>query len=421
MNTPAAEAIVGNATVWTLLVDYLPVFVLSFLVVLFITPLFRQLALASKVIDLPDDARKVHHRAIPYLGGMAVFMGLLVGIAISYVLVAGEPAAYRPLPVSIVGGMIAIAFTGLADDVWGWDPRLKIAGQLVAAALLALNDIGTRVAAGLLDYLFGLSVLEFTVPTPVVDIPVNVTEWIGTAIIAIFVLGGCNAANLVDGLDGLLSGTVAIIAVGLLALSLLMASHLTEGDVAHLTTLLPDGVSGNEGVTLSGARIVLSLALLGAVLGFLPHNFNPATIFLGDCGSLLLGYCCVVVILMLGEQGETHLVLAGLLIFGVPIVDTILAIFRRKVQGLRMSDPDAKHLHHVLKAWLGGVKRAVLAVYGLELVLASLGVAVAAMVLLGDLRVLVVYLVFIGVYGSVVVIGIRMGLVQKRQSLKGAS
>lgn len=409
-----ADAIIGEVSPWLLVVDYLPVFVISYLVVLVLTPLFRKIALMADVVDKPDAARKVHLLATPYLGGMAVFIGILVGIAVSYVLVAGAPSEYRPLPLSIVGGMIAIVFTGLADDVWGWDPRLKIAGQLVAAALLALNDIGTQVAAGLLGYLFGVSVIEFTIPTPAFDIPVNVTEWVGTLIIAIFVLGGCNASNLVDGLDGLLSGTMAIIAVGLLILSVIMACNLTGSNVDMISRFVPDIITTTEGVTLSGARIVLCMALLGAVLGFLPHNFNPATIFLGDCGSLLLGYCCVVIILMLGEQGQTHIVLAGLLVFGIPIVDTILAICRRKVQGKSMSEPDASHLHHVLKAKLGGVKRAVLAIYGIEACLASLGVLLGGLVIYGDLRVLVVYVVFMAVYGLVALAGVRMGLKQAK-------
>ncbi len=410
------EAIIGEVTPWLLVVDYLPVFVCSFLAVLLLTPLFRSIAIAADVVDRPDSDRKVHKNSTPYLGGLAVFSGILLGVAVSYVLVAGEAAEYRPLPLSIVGGMLAIVFTGLADDVWGWDPRLKIAGQLVAAALLALNDIGTQVAGGLLGYFFGTSIVEFTIPMPFGYIPVNVTEWLGTAIIAIFVLGGCNASNLIDGLDGLLSGTMAIIALGLLCLSLMMASSLTVADVEVISRYIPENIAQNEGVTLSGARIVLCMALMGSVLGFLPHNFNPAKIFLGDCGSLLLGYCSVVIILMLGEQGETHLVLAGLLIFGIPIVDTILAIVRRKVQGLSLSAPDASHLHHVLKARLGGVKRAVLAIYGLEACLAGLGVLLGGLVLFGDLRVLWIYVAFILVYGAVCLIGLRMGLVQKRRS-----
>ena len=410
-----SDVIVGDVSAWALFVNYLPVLVFSFLAVLVLTPVFRQLALASGVVDNPDDARKIHKKATPYLGGLAVFTGLLIGIAISYALVADEPSAYRPLPLSIVGGMLAITFTGLADDVWGWDPRLKIAGQLVAAALLAVNDIGTQVAAGLFGYLFGMPIVEFSIPLPFMDIPIDVTYWMGTFIIAMFVLGGCNASNLIDGLDGLLSGTVAIIAIGLLFLSLMMASALTESDLNVISRYIPEDIISSEGVTLSGARITLCMALLGAVLGFLPHNFNPATIFLGDCGSLLLGYCCVVIILMLGEQGQTHLVLAGLLIFGVPIIDTILAICRRKVQGLSMSSPDARHLHHILKSWFGGVKRAVLAIYGIELIMASIGTTLGVLSLLGDIRMLVVYIVFIALYSLVAVAGIRMGISRRKR------
>ena len=104
---------------------------------------------------------------------------------------------------------------------------------------------------------------------------------------------------------------------------------------------------------MAGARIVLCMALLGAVLGFLPHNFKPASIFLGDCGSLLLGYMCVVIILMLGEHGQTHLVFAGLIVFAVPIIDTTLAIIRRKLAGTPMSAGDDQHLHHQLKRAAG--------------------------------------------------------------------
>jgi small basic protein len=102
------------------------------------------------------------------------------------------------------------------------------------------------------------------------------------------------------------------------------------------------------------AAMPLRLALLGGVLGFLPWNFNPAVIFLGDCGSLLIGYLLVVIILLLGEQGQTHLVFAGLIIFSLPIMDTSLAILRRKLAGVSMSQADANHIHHLAKRALGG-------------------------------------------------------------------
>ena len=153
------------------------------------------------------------------------------------------------------------------------------------------------------------------------------------AIVAALVLGGCNAANLIDGLDGLLSGTTAIIGGGLLIISLLLALHLTGSDLAKLESTLPTAVVESEGLTLAGARIALCMALIGASIGFLAFNFNPAMIFLGDAGSLLIGYFCVTIILTLGELGQTHFVVAGLIVFGLPIVDTVLAITRRKSAG----------------------------------------------------------------------------------------
>lgn len=101
-------------------------------------------------------------------------------------------------------------------------------------------------------------------------------------------IGGCNSANLIDGLDGLLAGTGAIMAIGFLAIALLLATAMPVED--------PES-------SLVGVRVVIAMALLGVCLGFLPWNFNPATIFLGDCGSLLIGYLCVVAILTLGETG----------------------------------------------------------------------------------------------------------------------
>ena len=100
----------------------------------------------------------------------------------------------------------------------------------------------------------------------------------------------------------------------------------------------------------------LGLSVLGAVLGFLIYNFNPATIFLGDAGSLLLGYLCIVMVLMLGERGQTYFVIAGLIVFALPILDTLLAIIRRKLAGKAISDPDSNHIHHIINRKFQNVK-----------------------------------------------------------------
>jgi UDP-GlcNAc:undecaprenyl-phosphate/decaprenyl-phosphate GlcNAc-1-phosphate transferase len=401
---PAGDLVTATATAGAAINNYIHIFVIAFMVTLLATPIVRRFAVARGIIDRPDSSRKAHPYPVAYLGGVAVFAGLLVAIAASYVYAPTEVAVFGPVPIAIVIGMVAIAFTGLADDIWGWHPRLKIAGQLVAAAALAIEEVGVRVAAGALTPIFGAENLVLLIPTPLGEIPVDIVYWLGTALIAAFVLGGCNAANLIDGLDGLLSGVAGIVAIGLLLIALLM---LTAGSAADTAT----------SESLAGARVVLCLALLGAVLGFLPHNFNPAAIFLGDCGSLLIGYTCVVIILMLGENGQTHLVFAGLIVFALPIMDTTLAILRRWLAGIPMSVGDDQHIHHQLKRSFGGVKSAVFAMYGISALFAAVGVALAALVLRSEMRLRFVYVIAVVLFSFIAVIAVKAA---RRQQLAAA-
>ncbi len=350
---------------------YIGVFIVAFALTVCITPLMRRLAISQGIVDHPTDPRKAHRIPVAYLGGLAVFLGVLGAIAFAYIGEGLPKALYEPkdsrfeqrgFPISIVVGMVAITITGLLDDVAGLFPRLKIVGQLLAAAALAMDDIGVKVAAGFMQPIgtwLGNTEMIWSITTPAAlgaifgpEIQFDAVYWAGTVIIAVFVLGGCNASNLIDGLDGLLPGVTAVAVAGLL----IVALHLSAAD---------DG-------PLDSTRVILALALLGACLGFLPHNFNPATIFLGDCGSLLLGYLSIVLILSLGDTGKTHLVIAGLIIYAIPIIDTFLAIVRRKLAGKPLSSGDDQHLHHMLKRALG-VKGAVLTLYLIGAVFASLG------------------------------------------------
>ena len=385
----------GRFTALDFLNGYAGVFIVSFLITLLATPFVRKLAIEMDIIDKPNEARKQHKYPIAYLGGFAVFLGVMGAIAYSYTISEGPGGILAPIPVSIVIGIVAITFTGLADDVWGWDPRLKIAGQLVAAAALAVQDIGTRVAEGVLAPLFGEPTTVLLSIGPMAMHSGDVFYWTGTALIALFVLGGCNAMNLIDGLDGLCSGTAAIMATALLTIGVLMASH---------------GAIGDPFDSLAGVRIVICLALLGAVLGFLPWNFNPAVIFLGDCGSLLIGYLVVVSILLLGEHGDTHLVFAGLIIFALPIMDTSLAILRRKLAGVPMSTADANHIHHLAKRSLGGVKRAVVALYGMSIAFGIIGVILGALAIEQLVRLRILYAVSIVLFGAIGAVGLKLAL-----------
>lgn len=362
--------------------SYIGVLVAAFLVTLIMTPVMRMLAIRNGIVDRPSEARKIHREPVAYLGGVAVFLGMVAGILFAataglhsllefhYSTKTNDSIWPGGVPISIVLGMTVITLVGLLDDVLKISPRVKVGGQLIAAAALAIEDVGVKVAAGIvtpLGKLIGIPVLTAGGTSGVetvgwmlnvggMEVPIDLVYWTGTAIIAIFVLGACNASNLIDGLDGLLSGTTAIAAGGLLVLALMLA-------------VMDDGPRDSS-------RIILCMALLGACLGFLPHNFNPATIFLGDSGSLLLGYLTIVIVLTLGDTGKTHFVLAGLIIYAVPMIDTTLAIVRRKVSGKKISDADDQHLHHMLKRALG-VKGAVLVLYGISAAFAVLGVALS--------------------------------------------
>ncbi|MGE0304044.1 MAG: glycosyltransferase family 4 protein [Phycisphaerales bacterium] len=359
---------------------YIGVFVVAFLVTLAVTPLMRRLAIANGVVDRPGEARKLHKVPIAYLGGVGVYFGIVAGVLFSYLAPwhgmlqfhavrpehLGEVGIPLPVPYFVMIGMTIIMVIGLLDDVSNISPWQKVGGQLLAAALLAMDNVGVKIAYQVLYPIgkwmgYGPEMAAttkwvlFTLPPlpGVGAIEFDVVYWTGTAIIAIFVLGACNASNLIDGLDGLLSGTTAIASTGLLIVAL--------------------GLAAVDAGPLDASRIVLCLALLGGCLGFLPHNFNPAVIFLGDSGSLLLGFTTIVVVLTLGDQGRTDLVLAGLVIYALPILDTVLAIIRRKLSGKRIADADDQHLHHMFKQALG-VKGAVLTLYGIGALFAVLGV-----------------------------------------------
>lgn len=389
----------SDVSTWTvlnpieLLSSYTPVFVAALIATLIATPIVRRIAIATDIIDHPDQGRKQHAYPIAYLGGLAVFAGVLAGIAASGIFTSGQAAILQGVPLSIVVGMLAIVFTGLADDIWKWDPRLKIAGQLIAAAALAIEDVGPQLVSGVLSAICGepkdilFSIGAFSVPNS------ELYYWLGTAVTAIFVIGGCNAANLIDGLDGLLTGTTTIMALGFLAISLTMAYALPVE---------------NPETSLAGTRIILSLILLGATLGFLPYNFNPAVIFLGDCGSLLIGFLSVVIIMTFGEFGTTKYSVAGLICFGLPILDTTLAIIRRKVAGLSMSDADSNHIHHRLKRYFGGsVRKAVLTLYAIALGFTLLGVGLTVMLLLTNVKGIVVEAAALGAFLIVVAFAVK--------------
>lgn len=357
---------------------YMGVFLVAFVISIVATPLMRVLATKNGIVDWPDLKRKNHAEPVAYLGGLAIFAGWIGAIVVGYFTNPenGGLMHYVDFPLAVVLGAGVITLTGLFDDIYGISPRVKVSGQLFAAAALASLDVGTHLVGGAFS-LLGLHPAGWIV------------YFLGAAMIAVFVLGGCNSMNLIDGLDGLAAGVATISSLGFLIIAAIIAMR-------H-----PDEMA-------DPVRLSMCLAILGALLGFLPYNFNPATIFMGDTGSLLLGYLCVSAMLMfcLADQNDCLLlVTASLIVFALPIADTSLAIFRRKMRGQGILAPDNEHIHHLLRRAGLSVRKSVLLLYAVSITFAAIGVTMVATGA-GRRYALAVFLV---VYGFIVVTAYKYG------------
>jgi UDP-GlcNAc:undecaprenyl-phosphate GlcNAc-1-phosphate transferase len=377
---------------------YMFVFYAAFLMCFITTPIMRKLALANGIVDWPDHRRKAHLEPIAYLGGVALFLGWLAGVVVAFMLtphsaVEGKVVLSIDFPTSILFGAAIICGVGVIDDVYGISPRVKVGGQLLAAALLASQTVGTELAAGVIAAVAGSLGLDPNVIPGfgAENVWLDPSYWLGTAFVTVLVLGGCNSINLIDGLDGLASGITGIAAVffAIIAVALAMGLYGPGGSYSPYQ--------------YDPVRIVMCLAILGAVLGFLPYNFNPANIFMGDCGSLLLGYLSVTVVLLLAEKGDANIVMAGLMVLAVPALDTSLAIFRRKMRGQPIFSPDNQHLHHQLRRAGCSVKQAVLVLYGAAILFGLMG---ASMIFL---RMRYAGAIFIIMFGFIIVMAYKVG------------
>src|SRR4051812_3625522 len=373
---------------------YIYVFYAAFLVSFAFTPIMQTVASYYGIIDEPDNKRKMHNTAVAYLGGVAVFLGWITGLAVSQFLQLhrAEPGLLPHLrvPFSIIVGASVIVLLGLWDDTRHIKPSVKIAGQVFAALCLLFEGVGLRCTqpllvpiANRLELYLGLSIVGHAW-----------LNWVimgSSALLVVFlVVGCCNATNLMDGLDGLCGGVTAIIAAGFLFLAIHLAMF---GGV----------MSSND----DALRVVLGLALLGAVLGFIPYNFNPASIFMGDTGSMFLGFSCATLIILLAQE-RSKWFLAAMVMFALPVLDTALAFARRYVNGRPIFSADRFHFHHQLVSRGLTVKRTVVIIYAIATAFALLG---AAVVFMRTRYAVAIYLV---VFGSIIVTAYKMGMVHEK-------
>ncbi len=282
-------------------------------------PLAAKLAVVLDIIDRPSE-RKVNKRPeIPLLGGVAVAMGVLVGMSVLLVL-HSEPDLMIRHPAGLFLGCLLILLLGIVDDRYGLGAWPKLAIQLIAAGVAFMS---------------GYSIDHVTEPfTRTVLTLSPVVAWLATTAWIVIVT---NSINLIDGLDGLCTGVSAIIAATLTVIAF-------------------------QGGAMAG--VGLGVILFGALLGFLPFNFPPARMFLGDTGALFIGY--VLSILALEGYARVTLItfLVPLLALAVPLLDTVLSIFRRLRTRAHIMQADKMHLHHrLLEEYEGSQQRAVLSIY----------------------------------------------------------
>ena len=323
----------------------------------FFTPPVKNFAHKVGAIDVPKDARRMHKKPIPRLGGLAIYGGFLCSI-----LIFGQ--LDETMLCVLLGAAIIVAL-GIFDDVLALGAKLKFVVQIVAAAI--------PVCIG--DLQIGL----FTNLNPLSDTPFVHLGILAVPVTIIWIVGITNAVNLIDGLDGLAVGVSSIAAITMLAVALL---------------------TGNMPIAITMA------ALAGACIGFMPYNLNPAKIFMGDTGSTFLGYMLATVSIMgLFKFYAVISFAVPFLILGLPIFDTANAIIRRVAAGRSPMSPDRGHVHHKLidmgfnQKQAGAILYAISATLGLTAVVLTSSGEVKAIVLL--LAVLAAILVGAGIiYGA---------------------
>ena len=292
------------------------VFTIFMFVVLFM-PIVKMIAQHIGAMDIPN-ARKVHKKPIPRLGGLGIYLGFLLG----YLLFGHESIQMN----SILIGSFIIVLAGIVDDINPIKARYKLVCQTIGASIvpifggILLKDIsafGIYINFGYFSYIITI----------------------------LFIVGIINCINLIDGLDGLAGGLSAIyfIMIGIVAI-----------------------LFNNS----SGLDTILTFVMLGATLGFLVHNFNPASIFMGDSGSMFLGYI-IAIIALLGYKNVTFTsLIVPIFLIAIPIMDTLFAIIRRLLKHESIMTPDKSHLHHQLLKLNFSVKKTVLIIYFVDILFA---------------------------------------------------
>lgn len=324
------------------LAQYLPAIIISLLFALAGTWLSKKAALKFGIIDKPDDLVKTHKNPVAYLGGIGICIGFIVGLLVVVFLLNTQTGL--KLDIKLIVGIIAAGLIaciiGTIDDIHDIKPYQKIVAQIAAAVVLVLAGIKPNIA--------------FFVEPLGRQLPQVIEPAISVLVSMVFVLGATNSLNLIDGIDGLCAGVTAIIAIGFTVLAIL------------LQTQNPDS-------SANSIRIIISLCLLGSVCGFLPFNWNPAKIFMGDAGSLFLGVICAALMMLFAAEDPIWC-LCSIAIFGLPILDTTVAFARRALNKRPFFVSDRGHVYDQMMDRGNSLKKTVLMCYVISAVFAACGI-----------------------------------------------
>jgi UDP-GlcNAc:undecaprenyl-phosphate GlcNAc-1-phosphate transferase len=325
------------------LVAYLWVGAVAATVTFLVVPMTRRTAVRYGAVVNPDE-RHVHLVPTPTAGGAAMLAGVLASVGVATLIDDFDLVlSARTEVLGVVGAATLMFMVGLIDDIREISPPAKLAGMVLAGSVLSMT---------------GVSILVFRVPF--FDLLFLSADW-SALVTVLWVVGMANAVNLIDGLDGLAAGIVAI---------------------ASATFLLYALQLGDEGVVdPANPGALWAVIALGVCAGFLPHNVHPARIFMGDGGALLLGLLMAASTMSVGGRsteefsGQTFFFFAPifipLVILGVPVIDTAFAIVRRAARRRGVSSPDREHLHHRLMRLGHGHRRSVVILWGWSALLSA--------------------------------------------------
>lgn len=302
--------------------------IVTFLASLILVPIVKKIAIHINAMDEPN-ARKIHKVPMPRLGGLAIFLAFLLGY-----MLYGEISTQM---LSILIGSFLLILVGIIDDIHSVKARYKLIVQIVAAAIVVLYG--------------DLSFTELSV----FGYNIYFNDFFGALLSIIFIVAITNAINLIDGLDGLAAGISSIY-------------FLTIAIIAFILN------------RIGGLDVIISLIMLGSTLGFLFHNFPPAKIFMGDTGSLFLGFM-ISIIALLGYKVTTFTsLIVPIIILAIPIFDTVFAILRRLLKGQNIGVADKEHFHHQLLKMKYSPTKSILIIYVIDIAFA----AVSIFYILGD-------------------------------------